>query len=230
MPPLLVVSVTLSVVVGYENHGGSDHVERVRDVGDIGLNGGVGGFGAGGGGGGGGASMSDTGSVLGVVGGCVGFVLIGRWCVQHFSTRGIERRLEGLYGQVVAWQAAHDHQVESIDRRLRDVEKSAARAENEARMVSVQLVDMSRSLLGRIEQVERRIARGAAHTCSPGRHQGIGNGGNGATLNPVAAGPALLSQQSQTQSQGQGQQPRQVQQKTSQSSMAGRNVETGAER
>ena len=166
--------------------------------------------------------MSDAGSMLGVVGGCAGFVLLGRWCVQHFSTRGIERRLEGLYGQVVAWQAAHDHQVETIDRRLRDVEKSAARAENEARMVSVQLVDMSRSLLGRIEQVERRIARGAAHTCAPGRHQ-PNTGGNGNALNAVAAGPALLSQQSQ--------QAKQIQQKqSSQSSMAGRNVETGAER
>jgi hypothetical protein len=169
--------------------------------------------------------MSDTGSMLGAVGGCVGFVLLGRWCVQHFSTRGIERRLEGLYEQVVAWQAAHDHQVESIDRRLRDVEKSAARAENEARMVSVQLVDMSRSLLGRIEQVERRIARGAAHTCAPGRHQ-PNAAGNGSALTAVAAGPALLSQQSQ-----QAKQPQQNQQKqSSQSSMAGRNVETGAER
>lgn len=176
-------------------------MDRVRDgVGDIAHQSGVGGVGEGRAApcprrhDGGGASVSDTGSVLGAVGGCVGFVLLGRWCVQHFSTRGIERRLEGLYGQVVAWQAAHDHQVETIDRRLRDVEKSAARAENEARMVSVQLVDMSRSLLGRIEQVERRIARGAAHTCTPGRHQ------------PV------------------------IQKQTSQSSMAGRNVETGAER
>jgi hypothetical protein len=169
--------------------------------------------------------MSDAGSVLGAVGGCAGFVLIGRWCVQHFSTRGIERRLEGLYGQVVAWQAAHDHQVESIDRRLRDVEKSAARAENEARMVSVQLVDMSRSLLGRIEQVERRIARGAAHTCAPGRHQ-PNTGGNGNTLNAVAAGPpAPLSQQSQNQQN----QPEQQSSQSSQSSMAGR-IETGAER
>jgi hypothetical protein len=81
-----------------------------------------------------------------------------RWCVRQFSTRGIERRLEGLCGQVVSWQAAHDHQVEGLDRRLQDVEASAARAENEARMVSVQLVDLSRSLLGRIEQVEHRLA------------------------------------------------------------------------
>lgn len=206
-------------------------MDRVRDVGYTALHGGFGGFGDGSGRprarrgrhDGGDASVSDTGSVLGAVGGCVGFLLIGRWCVQHFSTRGIERRLEGLYGQVVAWQAAHDHQVESIDRRLRDVEKSAARAENEARMVSVQLVDMSRSLLGRIEQVERRIARGAAHTCSPGRHQPVNGGGN--ALNAVTAGPVLLPQPLSPQ----GQQAKQVQQ-TSQSSVAGRNVETGAER
>jgi hypothetical protein len=180
--------------------------------------------------------MSDMSSVLGVVGGCVGFVLLGRWCIQHFSTRGIERRLEGLYGQVVAWQAAHDHQVETIDRRLRDVEKSAARAENEARMVSVQLVDMSRSLLGRIEQVERRIARGAAHTCTPGRHQ-TSTGGNGTAVGPgpVLVPPQLpapLSPQSQqTKQTQQSKQTKQTQQKqSSQSSMAGRNVETGADR
>jgi hypothetical protein len=186
---------------------------------------------------GGSASVSDTGSVLGVVGGCVGFVLLGRWCVQHFSTRGIERRLEGLYGQVVAWQAAHDHQVETIDRRLRDVEKSAARAENEARMVSVQLVDMSRSLLGRIEQVERRIARGPVHTCTPGRHQPVASG-NGNALGEAATGTLLLPPQLPPQSQpskpagqsNQTKQTKQNQKQTSQSSMAGRNVETGAER
>lgn len=84
-------------------------------------------------------------------------VVGGRWCHRHFSTRGIESRLEGLYGQVVSWQAAHDHQVEGIDRRLRDVEASAARAENEARIVSAQLTDLTRSLLTRMEQVEHRL-------------------------------------------------------------------------
>lgn len=138
--------------------------------------------------------MSDTGSVVGVLCGGATFLLLLRWCLHHFGTHGIERRLEGLAGQVIAWQAAHDHQVEAIDRRLRAVERSAAGAENEARMVSVQLVDMvdtSRSLIGRIDQVERRAARGAAHGRSaPVRHL------------PVAVP----------------------------SSMAGRNVETGAER
>lgn len=84
-------------------------------------------------------------------------IIIGHWCVTHLGTRGIERRLEALHRQVVAWQAAHDYQVESIDRRMRDVEASAARAENEARMVSVQMAEMSDSLVGRIEQVEQRI-------------------------------------------------------------------------
>jgi hypothetical protein len=131
---------------------------------------------------------------VGLLGAGATFLLLGRWCLQLFGTHGMERRLEGLAGQVVAWQAAHDHQVEAIDRRLRAVEKSAAAAESEARMVSVQLVDMvdtSRNLIGRIDQVERRMARGAAHgRGAPVRHV------------PVAA----------------------------QASMAGRNVETGAER
>lgn len=94
---------------------------------------------------------------LGVVAVLAVVTIAWRWCLRTFSTRGIERRLEGLYGQVVSWQAAHDHQVEGIDRRLRDVEASAARAENEARMVSVQLTDLSRSLLVRMEQVEHRM-------------------------------------------------------------------------
>ena len=161
--------------------------------------------------------MSAVNAVLIGVGLVTATAFAGRWCLRHFSTRGIERRLEGLHGQVVSWQAAHDHQVEGIDRRLRDVEASAARAENEARMVSVQLVDMSRSLLGRIEQVERRIARGAAHTCAPGRHQ-PNTGSNGNALNQQSQ-PSQQSQQQQSQ-----------QQQSSQSSMAGRNVETGAER
>jgi hypothetical protein len=84
-------------------------------------------------------------------------VIVARWCAKHLGTRGIESRLETLYSVVVAWQAAHDHQVESIDRRMRDVEASAARAENEARMVSVQMADMSDSIAGRIEQVEQQI-------------------------------------------------------------------------
>jgi len=159
--------------------------------------------------------------VLGLLGGWIVLLLLGRWCVQHFSTRGIERRLEGLYGQVVAWQAAHDHQVESIDRRLRDVEKSAARAENEARMVSVQLVDMSRSLLGRIEQVERRIARGAAPTCPPGRHQPNGS----PSMQPVG-----VAQSAPTTPEGPAIPALQSAQSSQQSSMAGRNLETGAER
>lgn len=84
-------------------------------------------------------------------------LVIGHWCLRHLGTRGIERRLDALYRQVIAWQAAHDHQVESIDRRMRDVEASAARAENEARIVSVQMAEMTETLAGRIEQVEHRV-------------------------------------------------------------------------
>ena len=81
----------------------------------------------------------------------------GRWCQRHLSTQGIEQRLEGLHGQVVSWQAAHDHQVAGIDRRLRDVEASAARAENEARVVSMQLTNLNSSLLRQMDEVEHRL-------------------------------------------------------------------------
>jgi hypothetical protein len=93
---------------------------------------------------------------VGLTGGPVAAIL-GQWCRRRLGTRGIERRLDALYQQVVAWQAAHDHQVELIDRRMRDVETSAARAENEARMVSVQMAEMSETVKGRIEQVEQRL-------------------------------------------------------------------------
>ena len=95
---------------------------------------------------------------VGIVTVVTAIAVAARWCLRHFSTRGIERRLEGLHEQVVSWQAAHDHQVEGIDRRLRDVEASAARAENEARIVSAQLTDLTRSLITRMEQVEHRLA------------------------------------------------------------------------
>lgn len=68
----------------------------------------------------------------------------------------LQRRLDALHGQVVAWQAAHDHQVASLDRRMRDVEAAAARAEEEARIVSVQMAELTQGLCRRLEQVEQR--------------------------------------------------------------------------
>jgi hypothetical protein len=121
--------------------------------------------------------MSPVLAAIGIVTVTAVVAVVARWCGRQFSTRGIERRLEGLCGQVVSWQAAHDHQVEGIDRRLRDVEASAARAENEARMVSVQLVDLSRSLLGRIEQVERRLASRRHPQAARPRTAGTGGAG-----------------------------------------------------
>jgi len=68
----------------------------------------------------------------------------------------LQQRLDALYRQVVAWQAAHDHQVASLDRRMRDVETAAARAEEEARIVSVQMAELTQGLCRRLEQVEQR--------------------------------------------------------------------------
>lgn len=81
----------------------------------------------------------------------------------------LQQRLDALYRQVVAWQAAHDHQVASLDRRMRDVETAAARAEEEARIVSVQMAELTQGLCRRLEQVEQRneIERLASEGGSP---------------------------------------------------------------
>jgi hypothetical protein len=96
----------------------------------------------------------------------------GRQLLADPGLGDLRKRLEALHTQVVSWQAAHDHQVESLDRRMRDVEQAAARAEEEARIVSVQMAELTRGLVQRLEQVEQRneIERLAAQgrTLDPG--------------------------------------------------------------
>lgn len=65
-------------------------------------------------------------------------------------------RLESLREQMEAWQAAHDHQVITLDRRMADVEAAAARAEEEARIVSIQMSELSEGLHRRVKLVEER--------------------------------------------------------------------------
>jgi hypothetical protein len=80
----------------------------------------------------------------------------GRQVLSDTGVRDLRSRVDSLHRQVVAWQAAHDHQVASLDRRMRDVEHAAARAEEEARIVSVQMAELTQGLVRRLEQVEQR--------------------------------------------------------------------------
>lgn len=80
----------------------------------------------------------------------------GRRMLADPGVGDMRKRLEALHRQVVAWQAAHDHQVASLDRRMRDVENAASRAEEEARIVSVQMADLTRHLVRRMDQIEQR--------------------------------------------------------------------------
>ena len=97
----------------------------------------------------------------------------GRSGLSDTGVRDLRGRVESLHREVVAWQAAHDHQVASLDRRMRDVEQAAARAEEEARIVSVQMAELTQGLVRRLEQVEQRneIERLAAE----GRITGLGS-------------------------------------------------------
>jgi hypothetical protein len=99
------------------------------------------------------AALGLVGLVAGV--GAVLFVV----CRHHLASKGMAElrvHLDALHRQVVAWQAAHDHQVELLDRRMRDVEVAAAGAQEEARIVSVQLAELTQGLVRRLELVEQR--------------------------------------------------------------------------
>lgn len=51
-----------------------------------------------------------------------------------------------------AWKTAHDHQVVMLDRRLANVEAAAGRAEEETRLVSIQISGLSKDLDRQPEQ------------------------------------------------------------------------------
>lgn len=65
----------------------------------------------------------------------------------------VDAGLSALTRQVNAGLAAHDHQVASLDRRMREIEVLAASAEREARIVSMQLVDLHKSVVHEAELV-----------------------------------------------------------------------------
>jgi hypothetical protein len=101
--------------------------------------------------------VSGTLSFFALVVGVMAAVLVcSRQFVASVGAGDLKGRLDALHQQVSAWQAAHDHQVASLDRRMRDVESAAARAEEEARIVSVQMAELTEGLVRRLEQVEQR--------------------------------------------------------------------------
>lgn len=72
-------------------------------------------------------------------------VLAWRAAQRSVSTTSVARRLDALHQDVRAWQAAHDHQIEALDRRMQRVEEAAARAETEARMIANVVMGEARS-------------------------------------------------------------------------------------
>jgi uncharacterized protein HemX len=84
---------------------------------------------------------------LGLVALVLAFPLAAYCAFRHDAgISAIVAHLQALREQVETWQAAHDHQVTSLCRRMTDVEAAAARAEEEARIVSVQLTELCEGL------------------------------------------------------------------------------------
>lgn len=91
-------------------------------------------------------------SLVALPAGVLSLVLLSRL----LATRDLEAQIRVLEGQVVGWQSMHDHQVASMDRRLLDLEECAARAEEESRMVSLQMQRISQTLQHRVDQLNRQ--------------------------------------------------------------------------
>jgi cell division protein FtsB len=70
---------------------------------------------------------------------------VGRLAVVRL--RSLLASLEAIGRQIEASRATQDHHAESLDRRMRAVEASAATSEREARMISLQMVDLNRVMV-----------------------------------------------------------------------------------
>lgn len=102
--------------------------------------------------------------------GVISLVLLSRL----LATRNLEAQIRLLEGQVVGWQSMHDHQVASMDRRLLDLEECAARAEEETRLVSLQMERISHALGSRAERSGHAL--GSAAPDGDGDGDGIAAG------------------------------------------------------
>lgn len=92
-------------------------------------------------------------SLLGMAGLVVG-ALAGAWLRRdHPAVQAMERQLKDLVARVDQLQSANEDHRGSLDRRMRDVEQSAATAAAEARMVSQQLASDA-GLVTRLTGVE----------------------------------------------------------------------------
>jgi hypothetical protein len=92
-------------------------------------------------------------SLYGMAGLVIG-ALGGAWLRRdHPGVRALERQMKNLVGRVNQLQSANEDHRSSLDRRMRDVEASAATAAAEARTVSVQLASDT-GLSGRLATVE----------------------------------------------------------------------------
>lgn len=99
--------------------------------------------------------MTDVGT-LAVVGLLAG-VLLWRLILLDRSGARIDAKVGAVHQLVARWQFTHDHQVASMDRRMRDVEAATARAERETRILSLQLVGPE-GVARRVERLEAWVA------------------------------------------------------------------------
>jgi len=67
------------------------------------------------------------------------------------------QRLDEMQSQVTTWQLAHSVRMRALDERMTEIERSAARAEDSARLAASAMRELEGNLLERMEHLEQRI-------------------------------------------------------------------------
>jgi len=102
-----------------------------------------------------------------VVDGVAGLVLLGllvalflvvvRRLLAQRATPSAVQLLDDLQSHVTTWQLGHSVRMRALDERMTEIERSASRAEDSARLAASAMRDLQGNLLERMDHLEQRI-------------------------------------------------------------------------
>lgn len=83
--------------------------------------------------------------------------LLSGWWVGTRRRCRIAARLDDLHDEVATWQVDHCDRVRSLERHMYEIERSVARAEDDARTASRRMAELSGPVVQRLERLEHHM-------------------------------------------------------------------------
>jgi hypothetical protein len=81
-------------------------------------------------------------------------ILVAGWWLGVRRRGRVAQRLDRLHATVASWQSDHGERVRSLERQVSEIERSVARAEDDARSASRQMAEIRGPLVQRLERLE----------------------------------------------------------------------------